>query len=59
MGVIIQNVTEHSKPTGIHDYVLRINAEEICRFQHLRESGLAECLRCAADAVDIARKGKP
>lgn len=52
MSVVIQNVTKHSKPTGIHDYVLRINAEEICRFKHRREDGLAECLRRAAEAVE-------
>lgn len=52
MSVIITNITKHNKPTGEHSYVLKINATEIARFTHVRENGLAECLRKAADAVE-------
>ncbi|MBS7699199.1 MULTISPECIES: hypothetical protein [unclassified Chelatococcus] len=53
----IQNVT----PEGFarsddqpHDYVLKINRNELARFQHIRAKGAAECLRAAADAFDKA-----
>lgn len=38
--------------TGKQTYRLQINQELICKFKHVREEGLAECLRRAAEAVD-------
>lgn len=42
--------------TGLHCYRVQINNELICEFDHVRENGLAECLRKAADAVDEKRE---
>lgn len=36
---------------GPHRYELRINRAPVCRFEHTRAKGLADCLRRAADAV--------
>lgn len=58
MSVIITNITRANDPdapflpTGKHDYVLKINQNEIVRFSHIRERGLSQCLRDAADAYD-------
>ena len=38
--------------TGVHGYRVQINDRVICTFEHLREDGLAECLRKAAQAVE-------
>ena len=59
MGILIHNITGDGVPDDApHDYVLRINDRVICRFQHVRSEGLAECLRRAADAVDAKGEGK-
>lgn len=55
MSVIITNITEHPKTYGEHSYVLKINEREVARFTHIRERGLAECLRKAADAAEKAK----
>jgi len=57
MPVIIENISPHDRPDSQpHDYRLRINAKLITNFQHVRDRGLAECLRAAADAVDAGRQ---
>ena len=40
--------------TGVHGYKVQINDRVICTFEHLREDGLAECLRKAAAAVEAS-----
>lgn len=58
MAIVIQNISGDNVPdSATHDYTLKINYELICRFQHRRDEGLAQCLRQAADAVDAARQG--
>ncbi len=37
---------------GPHRYEVRINHAPVCRFEHTRSKGLADCLRAAADAVE-------
>jgi hypothetical protein len=52
MAVIIQNVSE-GPMTGLQQYIVRINSDPVvATFEHIREDGLAECLRKAADAVE-------
>lgn len=54
--IIIRNITlcDESQTTGIHEYELLINRELIVRFTHNRRpNGLAQCLRDAADALDV------
>lgn len=52
--IAIVNVSTHDDPCGVHEYEVRINREVITRFEHVREDGLAVCLRKAADAVEAA-----
>ena len=56
MSIIIQNITEGDP--AIHHYQLRINQEAICTFEHARSEGLAQCLRQAAEAVEIHSKAQ-
>lgn len=58
MAIIIRNVS--SGPlTGIQQYTVRINSGPIiAAFEHVRDDGLAECLRKAARAVDTANGEK-
>ncbi len=53
--IAIINLGTNLNPDGIHEYVVKINTDEICRFTHKREEGLGQCLRRAAMAVDNAR----
>ena len=53
MSIIIQNMSTNNSPTGEHSYELRINREVIAGFTHMREEGLAACLRRAADAAEL------
>lgn len=53
--IAIVNVSTHDDPCGVHEYEVRINREVITRFEHVREDGLAVCLRKAANAVEAAR----
>ncbi len=57
--IAIINLGRNILPTGIHEYVVMINREEICRFKHTREEGLGQCLRRAAMAVDKVMTEKP
>ena len=50
--VAIVNVSDNPDLTGVQEYEVRINSKVICKFTHVRENELAECLRKAADAVD-------
>lgn len=53
--IAIVNVTKGGMKDGINDYELRINHRVICTFQHVRESGLSQCLIDAAKAFDDQR----
>ena len=55
MSIIITNVSKHGHLGGTHQYEVRINlGPVIARFEHVREEGLAVCLRRAAEAVERA-----
>jgi hypothetical protein len=43
---------------GPHRYEVRINRAPVCRFEHKRSAGLADCLRKAADAVAMKEAEK-
>ena len=45
-------------PLGRHRYEVRINSTAVCRFEHTRSKGLADCLRQAADAVAMKEAEK-
>jgi len=49
MSIIITNID--NKTSGECNYRIYINTHEICDFKHIREEGLAECLRKASEAV--------
>lgn len=52
--IAIVNVSPEDAPnTGINQYEVRINQRAITQFEHYRQkTGLAQCLRDAADAVE-------
>jgi len=55
MPVIIENISPHDLPDNVeHDYRLRINGTVIATFRHVRNAGLSECLRQAANAADAS-----
>ena len=57
MSIIIQNITK--EPQKNDHYLIRVNDQVICEFDHQRgPDKLAQCLRDAADAVDVERKRK-
>lgn len=39
---------------GTCQYQIRVNKQHICNFEHIRPTGLAECLQKAADAVALS-----
>lgn len=47
---MIQIVNIGGNLLGVCDYSLRINGQELCKFQHSRPLGLSICLREAAEA---------
>ncbi len=52
MSIIITNVSKNFDKKGLQTYRLSINDKYICTFNHVRELGLANCLRMAAHAVE-------
>ena len=55
--LLIVNMSERLKPTGIHDYEVRMNTHVLAKFQHDRTpKGAPQCLRDAADAIEIAQR---
>ena len=52
MAVIIQNISKKYSRTGMQDYVIRINEQEVCRLKHRSEEGLSTLLFKAAYAVE-------
>ena len=41
--ITIQNISKDFS-TELQDYLLKINDQEICQFQHYKKSGLSWCL---------------
>lgn len=54
--IAIINDGTNPNSNGLHHYRVQINDTLICEFDHVREDGLAECLRKAANAVDEERE---
>lgn len=52
--ITIVNVDPNPRPTGEHQYELRINQKVIAKFVHRREDGLEKCLLRAANAASDA-----
>lgn len=52
--IAIINDGSNESSIGLHHYRVQINKKLICEFDHIREDGLATCLRKAADAVQEA-----
>ena len=50
MSIIITNISEEYKKTGLQEYSLRVNNKELVRFKHRGEDGLNVCLLKAACA---------
>lgn len=61
MSIVITNIMPPDWPDDQdHAYIVYINRDEICRFVHRRDEGLAKCLMRAAKAVRANdRKPKP
>lgn len=58
--ITIVNIDEKPRKIGWHQYSLRINELEICRFSHKREDSLSRILNRAIGAVqDIEKRGDP
>jgi hypothetical protein len=53
--IAIVNISpKHTPAHGLNQYVLKIDRDVICHFQRVRTfDGLAQCLRAAADAVEL------
>ena len=56
--IAIVNVDKNPKPSGFHEYELRINRNVIVTFTHNREDSLEKCLELAAQAERRARNEK-
>lgn len=55
MALWIHNITKNPADTYPNDlYAVKVNQNELVRFQHRRAMGAAECFRAAADALDAA-----
>ena len=54
MSVVISNTSTHDDLEGENSYEVRIGGRLIAGFSHVRRDGLADCLRRAAEAVDLA-----
>ncbi len=56
----IVNIDENPRQSGRHEYSLRLNNLEICKFHHKREECMSRILDRAADAVRaVERRGDP
>ena len=49
--IAIVNIDDNPRAEGDHLYAVYINKKEICRFTHMREDGLSQCLFKASKAV--------
>ena len=49
--IAIVNVDKNPRPSGLHEYELRINNNVITTFTHKREDSLEKCLQLASQAA--------
>ena len=52
MPIIIENITDVPTSKGSNKYRIRVNQKVIAEFYHMREEGISECLRRAAEACE-------
>ena len=52
MPIIIENITDVPTSKGSNKYRIRVNEKVIAEFNHIREEGISECLRRAAEACE-------
>jgi hypothetical protein len=51
---MIKIINDGGDEQGICTYRIQINKQHICKFEHNRLDGLADCLQKAADAVELS-----
>jgi hypothetical protein len=56
MPIIIENITDVPTSQGSNQYRIRVNQKVIAEFSHMREQGIAECLRRAAEACEDPKR---
>ncbi len=60
MAIWIHNITPTDRLDGaLHQYAVKVNRDELVRFEHVRSAGAAECFSAAADALDRAGCDQP
>jgi hypothetical protein len=53
-GAMISIFNDGGDIHGICIYQVRVDKQHICKFEHNRQDGLADCLQKAADAVELS-----
>ena len=51
---MIKIINDGGDPHGICEYRIQVEDMHICRFKHNRLDGLADCLKKAAEAVELS-----
>jgi len=51
---MIRLINDGKNMEGTHTYRVQAGKQHICRFEHDRKDGLADCLQKAADAVELS-----
>ncbi len=51
---MIRIINDGENIQGICMYRVQVGKQHICKFEHNRQDGLADCLQKAADAVELS-----
>lgn len=51
---MINIINDGGDMQGVCRYRIQVDTHHICRFEHNRQDGLADCLQKAADAVELS-----
>lgn len=51
---MIKIINEGGDQKGICSYRIQVEKQHICKFEHNRVKGLADCLQKAAEAVELS-----
>lgn len=51
---MIKIINEGGDKEGVCNYRIQVNNQHICKFEHNRLDGLADCLQKATDAVELS-----